>query len=239
MWFRWISRVAEAVALCLIATLLSGCFDHGSIGAISVPTSFGHLKVWEMGQRGGKLALAIHGGLNHLENHREFDYLTKNLTQFGYYVMTPNFHSLSRTSPGRISDDDMQNLLLELLDWSGRKSFAMLLGKGWGAAMAGLLAHDQPDRVKRLVLMHPVALVNKGLANGSIQPRSLLLKGISTSNAEMDRAEWLLNDSWYYFGLRPSEYGSWIERLAQHDVGDENETAVQKPDDSDLPHTEL
>lgn len=213
--------------------------DHGSIGAIDVPTSFGHLKVWEMGQRGGKVALAIHGGLNYLESHRELDAFTENLTQFGYYIMTPNFHSLSRTSPGRISDADMQKLLRELLDWSGRKSFAMLLGKGWGAAMAGLLAHEQPNQVKRLVLMHPVALANKGLANRSIVPKTLLLKGISTSNAEMDRAGRLLKNAWYNIGLGTRDYGSRIELLAQSDADDDNDAAAKQRENSELPHTEL
>eukprot|EP00929_Paragymnodinium_shiwhaense_P044627 TRINITY_DN22870_c0_g1_i1.p1 TRINITY_DN22870_c0_g1~~TRINITY_DN22870_c0_g1_i1.p1 ORF type:complete len:274 (+),score=54.11 TRINITY_DN22870_c0_g1_i1:57-878(+) len=129
--------------------------DHDAASEI-IPTTLGDLQARTFGTRGRPVALAIHGGTNHYFGHREFDATAGTLvSELGYYVVCPVFHSLRAAKPGTISDATMQALLVEILRWAGAKKYEMLLGKAWGGAMVGRFAAAAPEYVDKLVLVAP------------------------------------------------------------------------------------
>lgn len=129
---------------------------HGEGHLTNATTSFGVMQVVTFGDPGNDVALALHGGLNMHWSHREFDELALELvSKYGLYIVLPNFHSIRATSPGTLGEADMITVMDELLAWSGKAYFTMLMGKAWGGAMAARYAVARPWHVERLTLMAP------------------------------------------------------------------------------------
>lgn len=219
-----------AGVVAFLALSLGGCVESHYSGTFDIPTSFGPLHVWEFGERGKankKIAVAIHGGMDVESVHHDFDPIAEKISEYGYYVVAPNFHSLRNTRPSTIDQDGMNRLLVEILKWTGGDNFTMLLGKGWGAGMAGGFAAARPELVERLTLVAPGSILHKGLGNKSIVPETLILHNQDDAAANvmaMERARWLLANEWHYQkefkgGHKTlPEYTRWILRFARRPV---------------------
>jgi len=118
-------------------------------------TRLGKLEVFEFGASSSPLAIALHG-MNKAMLH-EFDPVAMRLAKDGYHVLIPNFHSNQNTRPGRISEEEVADVLHDLLVASGRKELAVLLGKSWGGGMASAAAGKPDLQVQKLVLVAPAS----------------------------------------------------------------------------------
>merc|ERR1712232_1416943 len=121
--------------------------------------------------------------------HRELDEVAMNLTEeIGYYVVSPIFHSLSGTSPGRATGKDIAKLWNELLAWAKADAFDMVIGKGWGGVIAARASVEQPMSLDRLVLIAPGGLRTDygDQYNLTIPVKTLLLYNIDDSGISHD-----------------------------------------------------
>eukprot|EP00927_Polykrikos_kofoidii_P055756 TRINITY_DN49975_c0_g1_i1.p1 TRINITY_DN49975_c0_g1~~TRINITY_DN49975_c0_g1_i1.p1 ORF type:complete len:258 (+),score=36.35 TRINITY_DN49975_c0_g1_i1:68-841(+) len=134
---------------------------------VNISTSLGTLAVWEFGSSVVErpAVLALHGAGNSDEIHQEWFRVAVRLAKDGFNVLVPNMHSCSACAPGRVSAGDREQQLLEILQHTGRESFAALLGKSHGGAIAANFAAAQPSKVVKLVLVAP-ALARQDLKIG-------------------------------------------------------------------------
>jgi len=153
-----------------------------------ITTSFGPVQAWTFGNRkSGSCALALHGGMDVDTIHHDFDNISAQLAeQFDYFVISPNLHSNKATSPGKISTAQMATLMTDLLKYGGCRRFTMVLGKGWGAALAARVSVEHPKMIHKLVLIAPGPLREDFGAKGDmvISVYSLLLYARDDSSVQ-------------------------------------------------------
>lgn len=117
--------------------------------------------VSESRERGGQLALCLHG---FPECWRSWIYQFPVLSELGYRVWAPDMRGYGETSrPGRTADYAIVKLIDDvagLIDAAGADSVT-LIGHDWGAVIAWYFAMRRPEDLERLVIMnvpHPAAV---------------------------------------------------------------------------------
>mmetsp|Transcript_79204 Transcript_79204/g.183785 ORF Transcript_79204/g.183785 Transcript_79204/m.183785 type:complete len:239 (-) Transcript_79204:208-924(-) len=133
-----------------------------------VATHFGELAVREFGPQDGPLAVLVHGMMDSDFIHNEWNAMAKSLADEGFHVLIPNFHSTRQLSPGVLTPDAFQELLLRTLlprnsmvptrYHSSVRPRVVLMGKSWGSSMAAQAAAAL-DEVVGAALVVPLPAV--------------------------------------------------------------------------------
>ena len=117
-------------------------------------TEVGLIEVFEFGETGKPLAVALHGMAK--SKIHEWDHTAEALAKAGYHVLVPNFHSLpSNLNPGSIAQSQIRSIVHDLMKQSNSKEITLLLGKSWGGGVASELVSDPVLKVKKMVLVAP------------------------------------------------------------------------------------
>jgi pimeloyl-ACP methyl ester carboxylesterase len=122
-----------------------------------------HFEVATMGS-GDRLALCLHGFPEHAYSWR---YQMPMLARLGYRVWAPNLRGYGNTdSPPEVSAYKPRTLVEDVaaLIKAAKPSETLLIAHDWGAALAWLLAMEQPQLIHRLVILnlpHPVCFIRE------------------------------------------------------------------------------
>ena len=120
----------------------------------------------ETQERGGRLALCLHG---FPECWRSWIHQFPLLSELGYRVWAPDMRGYGETSrPGRMADYSIEKLLDDVsgLIKASEADSVVLIGHDWGAIVAWFFAMRRPSELDRLVIMnvpHPAA-ARKGVS---------------------------------------------------------------------------
>jgi len=104
-----------------------------------------------------KSMIAIHGANSMKDIREEWFRVSEKLSNEGYTVYCPNFHSNSNLKPGSSNEsgDEAYSIAIkELMDAEGLETI-VLGGKSWGGGKAAHVARKHPGRIKKLVLCAP------------------------------------------------------------------------------------
>ena len=114
----------------------------------------------ETQERGGRLALCLHG---FPECWRSWIHQFPALSQLGYRVWAPDMRGYGESSrPGRMADYSIEQLVDDVsgLIKASEADSVLLIGHDWGAIVAWFFAMRRPSELERLVIMnvpHPAA----------------------------------------------------------------------------------